>query len=362
MINCQKNALPTSSADRCKQVQAGYSGSRMELDLNEIERRLEHVRTSMGSVEAAPLPPQVTTTKEPLPARGFRMPVNTLRKLLNLADLCSDYLDLKVSSEGIRFKQMDPSHISLVDVFLSAKDVEISVPSETRLEFNIETLEKLVQGIRGGDVTFDLQEDKHIISVGNRRCTTPILEPSGTETPDPVVAFTATITTLRNTLLPESGKDWETITFEADPDKLVLTLQAQGKDADFSTTVQFAATDITIKEYMVKQASRATYSYDYLSNFLNATGSDVGFVTVQFAEQLPMKITVPYRINSTFTFWLAPRVGEEPEEKKEKASEQKPSNEAVEQSDDEEEDSGDEEEEFDEEEEYSDDMLPPIYP
>lgn len=113
-----------------------------------MEQMLDQVRKG-EFIQQQQQQPEENKVEEPLPSNAtyFRMASPLFRRLVNIAGLFTEEMTLRVSRDGIRWRTMDPSHISLGDIFIPAQACErFFYESEKPSTYSFQIKEKTGQG------------------------------------------------------------------------------------------------------------------------------------------------------------------------------------------------------------------------
>jgi proliferating cell nuclear antigen PCNA len=260
----------------------------------------------------------------------FKRIIKTLGKLEGEGEIT-----FKVTKDGLFYRQMDRSHVSLIDLYLSSEDFE-SFQCMREGKFTIRSedlLSRLDRAGRGDSLelsssssSIENSDSLNIILKGRRTTKSFSLnltmDSPKSDTPLPKLSFESSFQIQAKDLI-EVLKDIETtnnhFTLKATNGRQQVVFFAKGdlgtvKDElthlEINTSVeteeQHQGQQITEKETI------ATYSIQYLSEFLNTLKPES--IKVEFSTKMPLRLTVqPLKEGSSksiLQFYLAPRIDE----------------------------------------------------
>lgn len=221
----------------------------------------------------------------------------------------------EATPEGLSFRGMDPSHVTLIDFswpstgfesYKCLKTTRFALPVQDlsrlfgvasqsdKVEVSREKAEDSLRFVLDGDIkrTFDLH----------------LLESATSSAPIPKVEFTTkmTITCSRlKQLLEDMSIIGDQVTFAADEES--LSVSAKSDIGEASQRFEKGSADILELSVTETSTAKATYSVDYLYKVLAAVKVDV--VQVEFRTKKPIKFS--FRLNDQGAHvdnYLAPRV------------------------------------------------------
>ncbi|MHB1908114.1 MAG: proliferating cell nuclear antigen (pcna) [Nitrososphaerales archaeon] len=221
-----------------------------------------------------------------------------------------------VSSEGITFRAMDPSHVALVDLFWPSSAFEKFECSKTdKFTVRVEDFTKLIRRAESKDAVEISRhgQDSLVLKLGSKReFELHLVESSQSSTPLPKLNFNSKFTIIEpafDRVLNDISVVSNHITIEAKKDALLFS--GKGDTGKASVTLEKAGQDIP--ELDVKEESKATYSIEYLLKITKAAGSASDMINFEYSSKMPLRMEFKLGENSKggrIHFYLAPRVQE----------------------------------------------------
>ena len=128
------------------------------------------------------------------------------------------------------------------------------------------------------------------------------------ELPEPKIVFTTRTTLIVKDVLRilKDIPDYENVRLSADQDKLVFACDSDS----INYKVDITKGDIAMLNHEVKEIAKASYSIDQLKPLIKSIDKLSETMILEFAEDMPLKITVPLMGDGELTFWCAPRISE----------------------------------------------------
>ncbi len=223
-----------------------------------------------------------------------------------------DEINLEVSPNGLVFRQLDPSRVSMFDVILPKEIfIEFECDKEKILCFNGSPLLKVFKlAVESDVVEFEESENaQHLLVtlIGEAKQTfkLPILEEREDKVPPPNVSFTAKATiktALFNRLLANAQN-------VSDHMKLLLTnegltMQVIGDIVDAKLFV--ASQELSSPQ--VTKETKSTYSLSYMTEVTKCLSESCDAVTLQWTTDFPILVEFHLRHAGQMRFFLAPRI------------------------------------------------------
>lgn len=222
-----------------------------------------------------------------------------------------------VTTEGITFRAMDPSHVALVDLLVPGASLEKFDPGDKPFKFSVR-VEDFVKLIGRADAKDSVEisateEDSIKIRFQDgytREFMIHLIESSSGAAPLPKLEYDtkATLTkSIFEKLLGDISAVADQVTIEASKEKLSFT----GKSDIGRASIQLTKGDADILELQVKADSKASYSVDYLQNILRAVSGVSDTLECSFSSKKPVLLNL--RLNdqgARIHFYLAPRISE----------------------------------------------------
>lgn len=247
----------------------------------------------------------------------FRVKMADARLWRNLVGAVSALIDegtFKADSDGIKLREMDPSHVVMVDLECPKSLFDEYVCDEpTKLCINFGEMLKFLRRT-GSDEVIDLNFDQSnarlnivLKSKYTRTFSMATLEPSSEDVPTPKISFdsVARITTncLKNSIDDVSTVSDQTL-FETGKDK--LSLNASGDRGTVSVDIEKGSEELLALE--VKKPSKAAFSLNYLSEIVKAASNLSDIVTVEFSSDKPLRLNFELPQQGKLQYYLAPRI------------------------------------------------------
>jgi proliferating cell nuclear antigen len=223
-----------------------------------------------------------------------------------------------VSSEGITFRAMDPSHVALVDLLWPSGDFQkFECDRADRFSVRMEDFAKLIRRADAKD-SIELSRagpDSLSLKISNgykREFELHLIEPAQGNTPLPKLNYQTRFRTLEpafDRILNDISAVSNHITIEASKEKIVFT--GKGDTGRASVSLEKGGQDI--QELEVKEDSKATYSIEYLLRITKAAGSASDSISFEYSTKMPLRME--FRMGDStkggrIHFYLAPRVSE----------------------------------------------------
>ena len=239
----------------------------------------------------------------------FKAVVTDTKNWKNSIDAIASIIDegaFIIDGEGIRLRAMDPSQIALIDFMMPAKAFEeYSAEKELELGVDFTDLNRIMKRLKPED-KLHLSLDKQLLMkfVGDttRTFKTSIIDAGSSPPKEPQIEFTSEVK-LAPPMIKEALKDAE----------LVSNHVALSVDDGFNITCDgdTGSVEINLPEEKVlafekKQAARAVFSLDHLSNILSAAESPA-IVTLNLRTDSPIKVEYPIG-EAKVNYFLAPRI------------------------------------------------------
>ncbi len=236
------------------------------------------------------------------------------RNIIGAVSTLIDEGTFRADGEGIKLREMDPSHVVMVDLECPKSLFDEYVCDEsTKLCINFGEMLKFLRHI-GSDEALDLSLDPNnarlnivLKSKYTRTFSMATLEPSNEDVPTPKIVFdsTAKVTTecLKNSIDDVSTVS-DQILFEAAKDK--LSLKATGDRGSVSVDVEKGSEELLALD--VKKTSTATFSLNYLSEMVKAASSLSEVATVEFSLDKPLRLGFELPQQGKLQYYLAPRI------------------------------------------------------
>jgi proliferating cell nuclear antigen PCNA len=260
----------------------------------------------------------------------FKRIIKTLGKLEGEGEIT-----FKVTKDGLFYRQMDRSHVSLIDLYLSSEDFE-SFQCMREGKFTIRSEDLLSRLDRAGrEDLLELSSSSSSSSIENsdslniilkgRRTTKSFslnltMDSPKSDTPLPKLSFESSFQIQAKDLI-EVLKDIETtnnhFTLKATNGRQQVVFFAKGDLGTVKDELTHLEINTSVEEQhqgqqITEKETIATYSIQYLSDFLNTLKPES--IKVEFSTNMPLRLTVqPLKEGSSksiLQFYLAPRIDE----------------------------------------------------
>ena len=240
--------------------------------------------------------------------------INGWNTLIKAASALLDEIALEFHPDKITMRNMDPSHIAMLNLEWLAQSFEGYVcDGEYVITLRLEDLSNVIKrASRGDTMEISLGEGNSvIISVKDgyqRVFTLHSLESSHTAVPLPKVRFTAHfVISLKGfkDVIADVATVSDQVTITGEPGS--LTFSGSSEYGNVKVTMTTSTPDI--KEIRIDEPSAASYSIEYIEKFTKALSSSTESLTVEFGNRLPIKLEAPLdEKGSKLEYYLAPRV------------------------------------------------------
>jgi hypothetical protein len=245
----------------------------------------------------------------------FKRIIKTLGKLEGEGEIT-----FKVTKDGLFYRQMDRSHVSLIDLYLSSEDLlsrldragredSLELSSSSSSSSSIENSDSLNIMLKGRRTTKSFSLN---LTMDSPKSDTPLpklsFESSFQIQAKDLIEVLKDIETTNNHFTLKATNGRQQVVFFAKGD--LGTVKDELTHLEINTSVeteeQHQGQQITEKETI------ATYSIQYLSDFLNTLKPES--IKVEFSTKMPLRLTVqPLKEGSSksiLQFYLAPRIDE----------------------------------------------------
>lgn len=240
-------------------------------------------------------------------AKVFRDAVTAVSTLI-------DEATFHVSSDGIRLRAMDPSRVAMVDFVMQKTAFDEYVSSEdTKICLNLTELLKLLKGA-GKDEAVELLLDEKTaeftITIRGRYTRTfrmPTLEVSEEEGPIPKITFNARVTLTTDGLhhaLEDVHLVSDHVRIEVDGEKVMMNAKGDLMGAN----IELKKGSDAFLSVETQEPSKATFSLSYLSDIVKAASDTSDVVTLEFSNDMPLRLDFRQRYDGKLTYYLAPRI------------------------------------------------------
>jgi len=140
-----------------------------------------------------------------------------------------------------------------------------------------------------------------------RKFTMPTLDPAQEEVPTPKITFNSKVkltTSIFRDIIEDVQAVSDNVRLETAPDKLTATATTELSSA----MIELDKGSEMLLELDVKEASKATYNLNYLSEITKAGASTSEIVTVEFSTNMPIRLEFDIPQQGRLLYYLAPRI------------------------------------------------------
>jgi proliferating cell nuclear antigen len=236
---------------------------------------------------------------------------NHLRAVVEAIKPIVDEAVFTATSEGITFRAMDASHVSLLDIswkrdgFIEYECNEGEVTFGVRIDELLKLLRRIDReqqveiSIADGEMQLTASEGKR-----TRNYKLKLLDASKSETPVPKLSFNTRVTMLYDALV-NALKDIDVISsiVEIYTNESMIKFYGKG-DAGDAEVVYWKDENTSIEMFNVKE-SITTYSLEYLLQMLNAVDADN--VILEYSSKMPLRLQFLLPFRCDMQYYLAPR-------------------------------------------------------
>lgn len=247
----------------------------------------------------------------------FSISMADARLWKNLVGAISTLIDeasFDADAEGIKLRAMDPSHVAMVD-FEWPKTIfdEYVCDEPTKLCVNISEMLKLLRRVGGDEsINLELEEETGWLKMTLKSKYTRVfrmatLEASMEEVPTPKISFNSMVkitTTCMRNAVDDASTVSDHIQFETVEDK--FTMHASGDLG--SVTIDVDRESEEILGFEVKEASKAMFGLNYLSEMVKAASNVSDIVALEFSTDMPVRLNFELPQSGRLQYYLAPRI------------------------------------------------------
>jgi proliferating cell nuclear antigen len=236
---------------------------------------------------------------------------NHLRTVVEAIKPIVDEAVFTATSEGIIFRAMDASHVSLLDISWKRDGfIEYECNEEVTFGVRIDELLKLLRridreqqveiSIADGEIQLTASEGKK-----TRNYKLKLLDASKSETPVPKLSFNTRVTMLYDALV-DALKDIDVISsvVEIYTNESMIKFYGKG-DAGDAEVVYWQDENTSIEMFNEVKESKSAYSLEYLLQMLNAVDADN--VILEYSSKMPLRLQFLLPFRCDMQYYLAPR-------------------------------------------------------
>lgn len=231
----------------------------------------------------------------------------------------------EISSDGLSFRGMDPSHVALVDVFWPSSGFErYECSKPDKFTVRIEDYAKLIRRSESRDAVEISRDgsDSLKINIGNelykRSFELHLLDSSAKASPLPKLTFDSRfvmahaafsqalndISTVSNHVTIRTNKDKISFSGKGDIGKAQANLE-KGSGGVYEVETKIGSSD---------EGSNSTYNIEYLLKVVKSIGASISdTIKVEYSSKMPLRMEFGLGESASkggrIHFYLAPRVG-----------------------------------------------------
>jgi proliferating cell nuclear antigen len=238
---------------------------------------------------------------------------NHLRAVVEAIKPIVDEAVFTATSDGITFRAMDASHVSLLDISWKRDgfiEYECNEGGEITFGVRIDELLKLLKRIeKDTQVEISITDGEMLITASEGKKTRnyklKLLDASKSDTtPVPKLSFNTKVTMLYDALV-DALKDIDVISsvVEIHTNEAMIRFYGKG-DAGDAEVVYWKDENTSIEMFNVKE-SKTAYSLEYLLQMLNAVDADN--VILEYSSKMPLRLQFLLPFRCDMQYYLAPR-------------------------------------------------------
>ena len=236
---------------------------------------------------------------------------NTLLQIVKSAACMRDEVSFTINEEGLAFREMDPSHVSLVDISIPNSCFETwSCIEEKKFGLNLDEFKKLVNSLdTKGSVKIIIENEKILVSQNGFTANIKTIETTVNDVPLPHIPYNSTLIIneenginaleFKKTLIKIATVS-DYVTINCNDDKVILS----GKGDNGQSEKTFTKDDF---EIINREDSETTYSLEYLMPFMRTLNKD-SKIELGFSQTKPLRIQTRVNNLGRIDMYLAPRV------------------------------------------------------
>ncbi len=236
-------------------------------------------------------------------AKSFYAIVETLSKIV-------DEVSMTITQEGVKAIALDPAHVALIEMELPPESfVEFEVEDEVKLGFNVANTAKLLKrGKKGDKLEVEIEHDSvtwSIVGAAIKKYRVLNLDVPEPEVPEAQLDFNVKISLIVDPFknaLRDAESVGETVELEA-PDDTVFIVRGAGAAV---AETKIKSDSPAVVEYIVKEASKSSYSIDYLKHVLGLT-KVADTITIEFSTDMPLRLQFRLPAGGRVVYLLAPK-------------------------------------------------------
>jgi len=237
------------------------------------------------------------------------------RNMISAVAVLYDEITFLATTDGIKARTMDSSHIAMVDFELPKEAFEeFSCNEETKIRIDVGKFLKLLKRVHSKDkveilfsptITKGQLQLKIVRGSSSREFMMPTLEmPEEEEVPIPKLTFDCEVKMVSSVLqscLEDADLVGDTVRFVVDKEKLILDVRGELMSANIVLDRG------TLLNLEAKEPSRATFNLSYLVDIVKKASVVSDVVTLEFATDMPIKMDFS-TADTKLAYYCAPRI------------------------------------------------------
>ncbi len=217
----------------------------------------------------------------------------------------------EVREEGLRFRAMDPSQISMISFFMPKDSfLEYNLSEATKIGVDINQFSSfLSRGKKDEEIEISIEENRLVLKfIGKKHTRTfkiPLIEAAHGIQKEPPIEFQS-YALVKADILKDIMKDVKLISshvkLQLKENKFIVDVKEDGGEVK----VEFESGGEEVKELKTETGERATYPLQYLEDMLKAAPNNE-YVKINLETDKPLKLE--YTIEGAkIVYYLAPRI------------------------------------------------------
>ncbi len=236
------------------------------------------------------------------------------KNLLNAIATLVDEANFDATEKGITLRAMDPSHVAMVD-FEWPQEMfdEYACDKPLKLCININEMLRFLRRVNT-DESLELELDEktaQIVMILRSRYLRTFkmntLEALSEEVPSPKITFQSSIKITTNSIrdaINDAATVSDYILFQSTATE--FTMQAAGDVGSVEIVIEKDSEEILGLD--VQENSRAMFGLNYLSDMVKAASSISDIVTIEFSNNMPVRLNFELPHQGKLQYYLAPRI------------------------------------------------------
>jgi proliferating cell nuclear antigen len=242
---------------------------------------------------------------------SFKTDKATLLQIAKTTECMYDEATFTIDEEGLSYRMMDPSHVSLADIGIPNSCFETwSCIEKQVFALNIEEFRKLVNSLDAkGSIKVEIQNEKILVTQNGFQASMKTIEPSTTDVPLPHIPYDSTMVFSENEeistmefvrTIRKIATVSDYVTIDCNDEKVILS----GKGDNGESQKTFSKDQFELRN---RNDSETTYSLEYLMPFLRTLSKD-SQIEIGFSTAKPLRIQTRVNNLGRIDIYLAPRV------------------------------------------------------